>query len=84
MNDLVYLIISTTILQGGENIQRLSLWHLISIYKMQEISILDLKDKLLYKNTLEMYWEHGEQITLYPLQYLLTIYVWNKQNCSRK
>lgn len=49
MNDLVYLIISTTILQGGENIQRLSLWHLISIYKMQEISILDLKDKLLYK-----------------------------------
>lgn len=52
INDLVYLIISTIILQGGENIQRLSLWHLISIDKMQEISILKLK--AVYKrNTLK-------------------------------
>lgn len=53
---------------------------------MQEISILEFKDKVVYKKyfKIEMYWEHCEQITLYPLQYFLTIYVWNKQNCSKK
>lgn len=44
---------------------------------MQEISILEFKDKVVYKKyfKIEMYWEHCEQITLYPQQYFLTIYV---------
>lgn len=53
---------------------------------MQEISILEFKNKVVYKKyfKIEMYWEHREQIKLYPLQYFLTTYVWNKQNCSKK
>lgn len=44
---------------------------------MQEISILEFKDKVVYKKyfKIEMYWEHWQQFKLYPLQYFLTTYV---------
>ena len=44
---------------------------------MQEISILEFKNKVVYKKyfKIDMYWEHREQIKLYPLQYFLTTYV---------